>query len=108
VASSRTWFGPAIESEWNSFTAKMIQRSGADVLPIFFPGQNSRFYLIANLISATMRQGLLLHEVVHSLNRPQSPVIGKPLASGDLKERFANTSAFMAWLRDHTLSLKDN
>ena len=107
VSSSRTWFGPAIESEWNPFTAKMIQRSGATVLPIFFPGQNSRLYLIANLISATMRQGLLLHEVVHSLNKPQSPVVGKPLSADELKEHSGSTLSFMAWLREHTLALKN-
>jgi putative hemolysin len=107
VASSKTWFGPAVESQWNPFTAKMIQRSGATVLPIYFPGQNSRFYLLANLVSATMRQGLLLHEVVHSLNKPQSPVISKPLALEDMKDHFSNTGAFMAWLREYTLALKD-
>ena len=108
VAASETFFGPAIESEWNPFTAKMIQRSGATVLPIFFPGQNSRMYLMANLISATMRQGLLLHEVVHSLNKPQAPVVGKPLKSEALKEHWGNTRSFMAWLREHTLALKSD
>lgn len=110
VASSETFFGPAIESEWNPFTAKMIQRSGARVLPIFFPGHNSRLYLMANLISATMRQGLLLHEVVHSLNKPQAPVVGKPLEQDELRSRAAtaNTREFMGWLRGHTLALKDS
>lgn len=107
VASAETMFGPAIESEWNPFTAKMISRSGATVLPIYFPGQNSRLYLMADRISATMRQGLLLHEVVHALNKPQRPVVGKPLIAESLKEHSANQSDFMAWLRDHTLALKD-
>lgn len=107
VAASETWFGDAVESDWNPFTAKMIQRSGATVLPIFFPGQNSRVYHIANKISATLRQGLLLHEVVHSLDKPQAPVVGQPLSPEALKERSKNASAFMAWLRDHTLSLAD-
>lgn len=108
VASSKTFFGPAIESEWNPFTAKMIQRSGATVLPIFFPGQNTRLYLIANLISATLRQGLLLHEVVHALNKPQNPVVGQPLSAEELKQHSSNTRSFMAWLRDHTLALKQD
>lgn len=108
VAASETWFGPAIEAEWNPFTAKMIQRSGAKVLPIYFPGQNSRLYLMANLVSATLRQGLLLHEVVHSLNKPQAPVVGKTLDPDDMKKHTENTSQFMAWLRDHTLALANN
>lgn len=105
VASSETVFGPAIEQEWNPFTAKMIKRSGAAVLPIYFPGRNSRFYLIANLISATMRQGLLLHEVVHSLDKPQAPVVGSVLEPDSLTHWSDNPRGFMAWLREHTLDL---
>lgn len=105
VSHSKTWFGPAIESSWNPFTAKMIQRSGAQVLPIFFPGQNTRLYQMANLVSATLRQGLLLHEVVHTLDKPQAPVIGKPLTQEDMKPHMGNASEFMAWLRQHTMDL---
>ena len=107
VASAKSLFGTAIESDWNPFTAKMINRSGATVLPIYFPGQNSRLYLIADRISATMRQGLLLHEVVHSLNKPQRPVVGKPIPPDEMKHWGADQRGFMAWLRNHTLALKD-
>ncbi len=108
VASAKTMFGPAIEKEWNPFTAKMIARSGATVLPIYFPGQNSRLYLMADQISATMRQGLLLHEVVHALNKPQRPVVGTPLPPEELKQWASNPRGFMSWLRAHTLSLKEH
>jgi putative hemolysin len=108
VATSKTVFGPPIESDWNPFTAKMIHRSGAKVVPIFFPGKNSRSYMIANLISASLRQGLLLHEVVRSLNKPQAPVVGKPLEPEDMKKWSGNTHDFMSWLREHTLSLKND
>ena len=105
VAASRTLFGPAVEAEWNPFTSKMIQRSGAVVLPIFFPGQNSRAYQIANKLSATVRQGLLIHEVVHSLNRPQRPVVGEVLDRAEIERWADNPRGFAAWLRDQTLAL---
>ncbi len=107
VAASETFFGPAVEGEWNVFTAKMIRRSGATVLPIKFQGQNSRAYQIANQLSPMLRQGLLLHEIVHSLNKPQAPVVGHPLANEDLAKWADDPRGFMAWLREHTLSLKD-
>jgi len=44
VAHSKTCFGPTIEAEWNVFTANMICRSGATVVPMYFPGSNSRMY----------------------------------------------------------------
>jgi len=105
VASSDTLFGPAVEREWNVFTAKMIRTSGATVLPCYFAGSNSRWYQIANRISPTLRQGLLLHEIVHSLDRPQKPVVGQPLSQADMAPHMADPRAFMAWLRDQTLAL---
>lgn len=106
VASSETAFGPAIEAEWNVFTAKMIRKSGASVVPLFFQGSNSRWYQIANRISATLRQSLLLYEVVHAFDKPQAPVIGKAITPEECEERSKDPRAFMGWLRALTLNLK--
>ena len=105
VASSKTMFGPAVEEEWNVFTAKMIKRSGATVVPVYFPGANSRWYQIANRISATLRQSLLLHEIVSACKKPQKPVVGRPIPPEECSEMSGDPRAFMAWLRDKTLSL---
>lgn len=105
VASSDTLFGPAVEREWNVFTAQMIRRSGAQVVPIYFPGANSRWYQIANRLSPTLRQSLLLHEVVKSCNRPQKPVVGRPIGEERMKMLDSDPRGFVAWLREHTLSL---
>jgi putative hemolysin len=105
VASSGTWFGPAIEPEWNPFTHKMIMRSGAAVLPIRFTGQNTRFYQIANKLSATLRQSLLLYEIRKALFKPQRPFIGEPIEPEELKPWADNPRSFLAWLRAHTLAL---
>lgn len=108
VASSDTMFGEIVEREWNVFTAKMIRKSGATVLPIFFPGSNSRRYQIANKLSATLRQGLLLGEIVRSCNQAQKPVIGRPIPPEEMASRISDPRACMAWLRDKTLALKSN
>ena len=105
VASSDTWWGPAIEGEWSPFTAKMILKSGAAVVPIRFPGANSRAYQIADKLSATIRQGLLLHEVVHALNRPQRPYVGQPFDADEIAGRAGSPREMMAWMRDETLAL---
>ena len=105
VMSSDNWFGPAIEAEWNVFTAKLIRRSGAKVVPIYYPGRNSRAYQIANRISPILRQGLLLHEIVRSCNKPQAPVVGAPLDEAQMAKLETDPRGFMAWLREHTLSL---
>lgn len=105
VAMSEGFFGPAVEAEWNVFTHKMIQRSGATILPMYFPGQNSRAFLMANKISDTLRQGLLLYEIKRSLFKPQRPFIGAPLPATVLDQWEGNPRGFLAWLRQHTLDL---
>ena len=106
VAMSEGWWGPAVEAEWNVFTHKIVRSSGATILPVFFPGQNSRAFLIANKISDTIRQGLLLHEIKRCLFKPTRPVIGAPIPAEELKKWEGNPRGFLAWLREHTLSLR--
>ncbi len=105
VATTKGFFGPAIEPEWNPFTAKMVMRSGATVLPIFFPGQNTRLYHVADKLSATFRQGLLLHEIYRALNKPQAPVIGHPIGPEALRPWSDDPRGLLAWLRQTTLNL---
>lgn len=105
VASSNSMFGPMVEDEWNLFTAKMIRTSGARVVPLFFPGANSRWYQMANQISPTLRQSLLIHEIVKACNKPQKPVVGQPFDPSEVQQRLQEPRRFMAWLRQATLDL---
>ena len=106
VASSDTMFGKVVERAWNPFTAKMIHRSDATVIPIRFSGNNSRLYQIANQLSATLRQGLLIHEVVNALNKPQRPIVGNPIERPAIDRWRDNPRGFMEWLREETLRLR--
>ncbi|MEH7829785.1 lysophospholipid acyltransferase family protein [Gemmobacter denitrificans] len=105
VAMSEGWWGPAVEGEWNVFTHKMVRTSGATIVPMRFTGQNSRAFQIANQLSDTLRQGLLLYEIKRALFRPQRPHIGQPIPASELDKWEGNPRGFLAWLRDHTLSL---
>lgn len=105
VASSDDLWGPAIERDWNPFTAKMILKSGATVVPIRFPGANSRVYQLADKVSATLRQGLLLHEVVHALNTAQRPHVGLPFDPQAIQDKKSTPRELMSWMRAETLAL---
>lgn len=106
VATSQSLFGPVVEAEWNVFTAQLIRRSGARVVPMKFLGANSRAYQIANRVSPLLRQGLLLHEIVNSLNKPQAPIVGEPIDDDIVKKFSDDPRGFMAWLRSHTMALE--
>ena len=106
VATSPGWFDTAIEGEWLPFTAKMILKSDAAVLPIYFSGQNSRWFQFANKISMTIRQGLLLHEIVHAMNKEQKPIIGDIINRTELNKYGKDPRGLMKHLRSVTLMLK--
>jgi len=105
VACAAGLVGPAVEAEWNMFTHKMIARSGATIVPVHFTGQNSHAYQIANQLSATLRQGLLLYEIKKALFKPQRPIIGAAIPASVLAAWEGNPRGFLAWLREHTLGL---
>lgn len=106
VAASETWWGPPVEAEWNLFTAQLIRKTGAKVVPIRYLGGNTRAYNIANQVSATLRQGLLIHEIVKACNKPIAPIIGEPLSDEQMALLEKNPRGFIKWLREHTLTLE--
>ena len=106
VATSETYFGPAKDPDWMPFTAKMIRQSGARVLPVYFQGQNSRVFMIANKLSTTLRQGLLLHEIAYAMKKNQAPIVGTVVPDDVLKSYEKDAPGLMKYLRAATLELQ--
>jgi putative hemolysin len=57
--------GKIKEPEWNPHVARLIQKTGASVLPVYFHGYNSSFFQLASLIHPRVRTGLLIREFVN-------------------------------------------
>ncbi|MCP5085969.1 MAG: acyltransferase [Rhodobacteraceae bacterium] len=106
VATSDTWFGPAIDPDWMPFAAKLIRQGGAQVLPVYFPGQNSRWFQIANKLSTTLRQSLLLHEIAFVMKKNQPVKVGKLVSAEVLKSYEKDMPGLMKYLRTETMALK--
>jgi putative hemolysin len=105
VAHSETLFGPAVDGQWTNFLARLVIRGRATVLPMFFHGQNSRAYQLAARFSPTLRQALLMHEVVRSLNSEMKPVVGEAIAFDEMEALNLSPKDLAAHLRAHTLAL---
>ena len=83
-------------------------RTDAVLVPIYFPGENSRWYQWAHQFSVTIRQGLLLHEIVHAMHKAQKPVIGDVIGRDEIEKWRGDKVKFMEWLRGWTLSLRED
>jgi putative hemolysin len=62
VATAKKGFGRAEDLPWKMFPAKLIQAAKANVVPVYFEGQNGRLFHLASKISLTLRVSLLIRE----------------------------------------------
>jgi putative hemolysin len=62
VATAPKGIGKAVDLPWKTFVATLIQKSQANILPVFFEGQNSRMFHIVSQFSLTLRLSLLVRE----------------------------------------------
>lgn len=103
--AARPFGARPMDPGWRNFTAKLIQRSGATVVPVFFSGQNSRLFQVASHVHATLRLGLLIKEFRARLDRPVPIVIGAPIPPGRLAAFGSDAKGMMDFLRASTYGL---
>ena len=53
----------ADDGEWKQWVSKLILKTKSPVLPIFFDGQNSHWYHLANKLGLTFRYSLCMYEL---------------------------------------------
>lgn len=78
-------FGEVIDPPWTTFAAKLIQQSGATVIPCYFHGRNSRLFQIASHIADPLRMALLLHEIVNKFDTRVRISIGDPIPPDEVR-----------------------
>ncbi|MGI1661267.1 lysophospholipid acyltransferase family protein [Palleronia sp. KMU-117] len=105
VSTAATPFGRPMDPGWRSFTARMIAKSGATVVPVYFEGANSRLFQIASHLHATLRVALLIKEFRRRVGAPAGAVIGTPVDPAQIAMRRGDTKAMMDFLRRETYAL---
>lgn len=105
VSTAQTPFSRALDPGWRGFTAKMVAKSGATVVPVFFDGSTSRLFQIASHLHYTLRMGLLMKEFAKRVDSDVDVVIGAPIAQAELQARAGDTKAMMDFLRKSTYEL---
>ncbi|MFN7223700.1 MAG: lysophospholipid acyltransferase family protein [Paracoccaceae bacterium] len=105
VSTSAKPFSRPMDPGWRNFTAKMIAKSDATVVPVFFTGHNSRLFQIASHVHSNLRLGLLIKEFRARVDEPVRVVIGKPIAASDLSALKSDAPRMMEFLRRSTYDL---
>lgn len=105
VSTSARPFSRPMDPGWRNFTARMIAKSGATVVPIYFDGHNSRLFQLASHLHVTLRMGLLIKEFRARVGTPVRIVVGEPIAPQALQEHAGDTREMMDFLRKSTYAL---
>ncbi|MSU90014.1 acyltransferase [Rhodobacteraceae bacterium 2CG4] len=98
-------FGRPMDPSWRRFTAKLIAKSGAQVVPVFFDGHNSRMFQVASHIHFTLRMALLINQFKSRVGEKVPVVIGNPLPPEDLARYGRDPKGMMDYLRTETYKL---
>ncbi|MBI1416698.1 MAG: acyltransferase [Limimaricola sp.] len=105
VSTAAKPFAPPMDPSWRNFTAKMVAKSGATVVPIFFDGANSRLFQLASHLHFTLRMGMLIREFKARVGSPVRVVIGEPIPAESLAAYRGDPKAMMDFLRRATYAL---
>ena len=105
VSTAATPFSQPLDPGWRGFTARMIAKSNATVVPVFFDGHCSRMFQIASHLHYTLRMGFLLREFKKRVGTPVRVAIGTPLADDDLEAHRGDAKSLMEFLRHKTYGL---
>ena len=108
VSTSSKLFSQPADPAWRSFTAKMIIKSNALFVPIFFDGNTSRIFQLASHLHPNIRAGLLLREFKLRLDKPVRIVIGKPIPRCRMDLFKDDSRKIMDFLRLETYKLSPN
>lgn len=92
------------DKTWNPMIGKLIAKSGARVVPIYFSGSNSLLFNLLGLIHPRLRTARLPSELLNKKRFSLKIRIGKPISADDIAE-FGDNTQLMRFLRAKTYAL---
>lgn len=105
VATAEKPFGKPMDPGWRAFTARMIAKSNATVVPIYFDGHTSRLFQLASHLHYTLRMGLMIKEFRKRVDTPVRIAIGESIPQHEIASRAKDARALMDFLRKATYEL---
>jgi putative hemolysin len=94
------------DPEWSENIARIIRKSEAPVLPMFFNGFNGMIFQLAGLIHPRLRTMMLPREFVNKVDNEIEIRIGKLIPYSKIKS-FESDAEVINYLRQRTMLLKN-
>ena len=94
----------AHDGDWKQFTSKLVVKTKSPVLPMYFEGQNSQLFHIANKIGLTFRYSLMMYELKRKIGDTINLHIGEIIPFSKLRE-IGDLIKITKYLRQKTYAL---
>jgi putative hemolysin len=96
--------GGIVDPVWNRSVARIIRKTNADVLPLYFHGRNSLFFNMMGMVHPFARTALLPAQLYNKRNKKITYSVGNIIPSNMLKT-FATEDDVINYLRVRSYSL---
>ena len=94
----------AHDGDWKQFVSKLIVKTKSPVLPMYFEGQNSHLYHVANKLGQTFRYSLLMYELTRKIGDTINLHIGSIIPFSKF-EKIGDLKEITKYIRERTYSL---
>lgn len=105
VASFNLQTREIVDPPWSEMVARLVRKTGAPVLPIFFDGRNSILFQIAGVVHPRLRTVLLAREMGNHKGTRVVPTIGSIIPVNRL-EKLPSDEDLTRYLRQRTYLLQ--
>ncbi len=101
ISLAPNFIGPAFDSEWKTFAAKLALSTDTTILPFYFDGRNSVIYQMARRLSVTLGYSLMFREICKQMNGCVNVTFRTPITADELGS-FASRHEITDFLRRRT------
>jgi putative hemolysin len=93
----RTW--RVRDPAWSTNIAALVRKTGATVVPMFFPGRNNIFFNVAGIVHPFFRTSLLPRQIANKKGKNVTVRIGTPLTTKALEPFSQDDAQLIKYLR---------
>jgi len=90
--------GEVTDPTWNSVAARLVRKTGASALPVYFCGRNSMAFQLLGLINPHLRTLFLLQEFLQQRGKRVQVRIGKPRCLRQMTQEPHRPQHGLTWL----------
>lgn len=92
---------------WSKSVVRIIKNAGVPVVPVFWDGENSRFFYFVDKINSILGTARLPKELINKHDKHIALQIGKPILASEIAE-YENPKELSAYLRSRSYALEAN